>query len=91
MKITIKDKEIELKYTMRSMLMYENITEKTFSPSTMTDIITYMYCVVLSSAKDYSISYDEFIDYLDENVDVVNEFSQWLIDVVAVHNGLKKN
>jgi len=91
MKITIKDKEIELKYTMRSMLMYENITEKTFSPNTMTDIITYMYCVVLSSAKDYSISYDEFIDYLDENVDVVNEFSQWLIDVVAVHNGLKKN
>jgi hypothetical protein len=91
MKITIKDKEIELKYTMRSMLMYENITDKTFAPNTMTDIVTYMYCVVLSSTKDYSITYDEFIDYLDENIDVVNEFSQWLIDVVAVHNKLKKN
>ena len=91
MKITIKDKEIELKYTMRSMLMYENITEKSFVPNTMTDIVTYMYCVVLSSTKDYSITYDEFLDYLDENIDVVNEFSQWLIDVVAIHNKLKKN
>lgn len=91
MKITIKDKEIELKYTMRSMLMYENITNKTFAPNTMNDIVTYMYCVVLASTKDYSISYDEFIDYLDENIDVVNEFSQWLMDVVAVHNELKKN
>lgn len=91
MKITIKDKEIELKYTMRSMLMYENITGKTFMPNTLTDIVTYMYCVVLSSTKDYSLSFDDFLDYIDGNVDVMNEFSQWLIDVVAVHNNLKKN
>lgn len=91
MKITIKDKEIELKYTMRSMLMYENITDKTFMPNTMTDIVTYMYCVVLSSTKDYSLSFDDFLDYIDENVGVINEFSQWLTDIVAVHNNLKKN
>lgn len=91
MKITIKDKEIELKYTMRSMLMYENMTDKTFTPTTLTDIITYFYCVVISSSKDYSLSFDEFIDYLDENVDVVSEFSTWIVDIITNQNNLKKN
>ena len=91
MKITIKDKEVELVNTMRSMIMYENITEKTFSPESVTDIIIYMYCVVLASSQDYSLTLDEFIEYIDKNPDIFEEFGSWLADVANTNNILKKN
>lgn len=91
MKVTIGNhNEVELKYSVRSMIMYENITEKSFSPQSMTDIITYFYCVILSSGKDYSLTFDEFIDYLDENPDAIKEFSEWLNNTVQTNSQLKK-
>ena len=90
MKIKIKDKEIELKYSIRSMIMYENITNKSFGTQTLTDVITYMYCVVVSSAKDYSITFDEFIDYIDDNASVLGEFSNWILDIANTNENIKK-
>lgn len=91
MTITIKDKDIELKYTIRAMIMYENMTEKSFAPQSLTDIITFMYCVVVSSAKDYSIKFDEFIDYLDENPNIINDFGNWLTSNTNSNNNFSKN
>jgi hypothetical protein len=91
MKITINDKEIELKYTLRSMLMYENITDKTFNPSTMSDVITFMYCIVVASSKDYTIKFDDFIDWLDDNPNIINEFGEWIQTVAQNNNVFKKN
>lgn len=91
MKITIKDNEIELKYTLRSMIMYENITDQTFNPQTLTDMITFMYCVVVASSKDYSLKFDEFIDYVDDNPNIINEFGKWIQETVNTNNLFKKN
>lgn len=91
MTITINDKDIELKYTLRSMMMYENITGKTFAPEGVSDILTFFYCVVVASAKNYDLKFDDFLDVIDENQDKLNEFSLWLTNVVATQNYLKKN
>jgi hypothetical protein len=90
MKITINEKEIELKYSLRSMIMYENITDKTFNPSTMSDVITFFYCIVVASAKDYSIKFDDFLDYLDENPNLINDFGNWIQTVANTNNVIKK-
>ena len=86
MTITINDKDIELKYTLRSMMMYENITGKTFAPEGVSDILTFFYCVVVASAKNYELKFDDFLDVIDENQDKLNEFSLWLTNVVATQN-----
>ena len=91
MTITINDKDIELKYTLRSMMMYENITGKTFAPEGVSDILTFFYCVVVASAKNYELKFDDFLDVIEENQDKLNEFSLWLTNVVATQNYLKKN
>lgn len=91
MKINLHEKDIELKNTMRSMIMYENITEKTFNPQSVTDIIIYMYCVVVASSQDYSITLDEFIEYIDAHQEVFEEFGEWLTKVANSNTILKKN
>lgn len=91
MTLKIKDKEYELKYSIRAMIMYENMTDKSFSPQNLTDIITFLYCILISSAKDYSLTFDEFIDYLDENPDVINKFAEWIQNSTNANNNFSKN
>lgn len=78
MKIKIKDKEIELKNSFRAFIIYESMQGKVFNPQTMTDIIAYLYSVVLASAKGVDIEFDEFMDWLDDNPSAIGEFMEFL-------------
>lgn len=78
MKIKVNDKEIELRYGFRSLIIYENIQNKTFSPESMTDILVFFYSVILGSSKDVQLSFDDFIDMIDEDPDLLIQFSNWL-------------
>lgn len=78
MKVTIKEQEITLKYSMRALFQYENITGQSFNPKTLQDFCTFFYCVLCSSNKDLDLTFDEFVDYLDEDPSKMNEFAEWL-------------
>lgn len=89
MKVNIKDTEIELKYSFRALMMYENIQNKSFNPKTLSDIIVFFYCITLSSApKSMTVMFDDFMDWIDAEPDVLNEFSQWLMDTLSRQHAL---
>ena len=76
--VNIKDREVELRTSFRAYMLYENITQKSFAPTTMTDVITFFYCILITSAKEYDFKYDEFLDMLDDRPEYLTEFSEWL-------------
>lgn len=82
MKVTIKDKEITLKSSFRALIAYEQITNHAFNPSTITDMILYFYCIIISSKEfdNEPITFDDFIEYLDEHQDLLNTFTTWLTE-----------
>lgn len=82
MKITINDKTIELKYSFRALMTYEQVLNKSFEPKGVTEIITFMYCIITTSDRETQITYDEFLDWLDENPGLMKEFSDWLAGAV---------
>ena len=86
MELTIKDKKIELRQSLRALIMYENITQKSFEPKTFQDILTFLFCIVLTSSKDYTlITFDEFIEFLDENHQVLSDMIKWLNDEFGIN------
>ncbi len=91
MDITINKKKITLKYSLRAMLMYENITGGTLKPSNLSDVITFYYCVVLASSMDFSLSFENFLNWLDENPESISEFGLWLQNISFNNNKLKKD
>lgn len=91
MKITIKDKEIELKYSIRALIMYENISESSFTGGSLTEILTFFYCIILTSSKDYSLNWDEFLDWVDTDNNILIEFGEWIKKVHINQNKLKKD
>lgn len=79
MKVRIKEQEVELRYSMRALFQYENITGQSFNPKTLQDFATFFYCVLYSSNKDLNLTFDEFIDeVIDPNPQLMNEFAEWL-------------
>lgn len=88
MKITYKEKEYELKYSFRVLMIYENITNKSFEPKTLTDMITLFYSAMLVAGKGEYIDYEEFIDWLDDNPEQMTLFSEWLNNIFNLNHKL---
>lgn len=86
--VKVNDKEITLRYSFRSLILYENIQKKSFSPETTTDVLIFMFCVILSSEKDLEFNFNQFLDMIDENPSLVTEFALWLTKEMDKQNEL---
>lgn len=80
MKILIQDREINIKYSFRGFMAYEQITGESFKPQGMKEVITLFYSMVMTADNELSITFDEFIDWLDENPEQLNNFSTFLVE-----------
>lgn len=81
MNITINEKTVSLKYSFRALMIYENITNKSFNPKGISDVVIFFYSVVIATTKDNTITFDDFLDWLDDNPTAINDFSVWLTRV----------
>lgn len=89
--VNVKDQEITLKYSFRALIVYEQIMGETLTvPQTLKEILVLFYSVVLASAKGslQDFTWDEFIDWLDEDPEKTVEFTNWLKDVLETQNNI---
>lgn len=87
MEIIINDTTYRVKYGFKALMIYERIQSEAFEANSLSNIITFFYSCLL--ATNAEISFDEFINYLDENPDSLNEFSAYLSKVIEAQT-LKK-
>lgn len=78
MKLYIKDTDIELRYTIRALFIFEKIANKTFSTTSLTDMYLLFYSMILANAPDIQLTFDELIDLCDNDITLFNNFSMWL-------------
>lgn len=76
MKIILKDKEYEVKITLRSYFVFEQITNHPFEIKTMFDNYAWMYSMLIANNKDCELTFDDFIDIMDEEPNKVIEFNE---------------
>lgn len=89
MKVTIKEQEITLKYSLRSLFLYERKSGESFNPRNIEQFCLYFYCVVCSSNKDLDLTFDDFIDeVIDPQPELMGEFAEWLGKTMAKNNFL---
>lgn len=87
MTITIDNKEIDLRYSFRALMIYEKIADKSFTNvSGLTEILIFFYSVILGSDSEMNLTWDQFIDWLDNNPNMLTEFTSWLNDVMNKNN-----
>ncbi len=74
--IEINGKDYKLKYTIRSLFIFEQITGRSFKIETMLDNYLFFYSMLLACNQDQPLTWDEFIDALDEDVTLLKDMNE---------------
>lgn len=78
--ITLNNKVYKVKYTIRALFIFEQITGKSFKLETLLDNYVFYYSIILANNPDNVIDWDEFIDALDNDPKKLEEFGKVLSD-----------
>ena len=74
--ISINGKDYKVKYTIRALFIFEQITGKAFKLETMLDSYIFYYSMILANNKDQVLQWDEFLDALDENPKLLQDMER---------------
>lgn len=97
MKLTIKNHEIELVYSIRTNILYESILGKSlkFEELSQIDNLSYLfYANILSTLQankvQIDVSWDDFIEYVDANggIKLLGDYAVWLAEQMNIQVGL---
>ena len=55
-------KSYQLKYNIRSIVLFEKMTDKPFTLACTTDHVIFLYAMLLSGTPDATITLDDFMD-----------------------------
>ena len=80
MNITINKKQYKVKYTIRALFIFEQITGKPFNISTLFYNYLFFYCLLLANNPDNVIEWEEFIDAIDSDKDLYQQLSKAVTD-----------
>lgn len=80
MDITINEKQYKLKYTLRAMMLFEQITKKIFSIESLSDELVFFYSIILANNPDEPMNFDQFLDAIDDDPDLLIQFQNFLIE-----------
>lgn len=87
--IKIKDQDYNLKYSIRALLLYERITGRGIQIDTLADQIQFFYCLLLASNPDMELTFDQFIDAIDNEEIDITQIQQFVIDQQKRQDELK--
>lgn len=76
--ITINDKEYKVKYTIRALFIFEQITKKPFEIKTLLDNYIFFYSMILANNPDDVLDWNVFIDALDSDPTIYQQLNQLL-------------
>lgn len=82
--ITINNTEYNVKYSIRALFIWEQITGKRFDVTTTMDSYLLFYSMILASNKGCTLTFDEFIDAVDEDPSIINNLQGAYLNQSAV-------
>lgn len=73
--ITINNKDYKVKYTLRALFIFEQITKKTFEVKTLLDNYVFFYSLILANNPDDILEWNDFIDALDNDPKIFKQIN----------------
>ena len=76
MNIKINNKEYKVKYTIRGLFIFEQITNRPFEIKSLLDNYIFFYSMILANNPDQVLDWDEFLDALDSDSTILEELNK---------------
>lgn len=74
--ITINGKDYKVKYTIRALFLFEQITNKPFQINTLLDNYIFFYCMILANNNDSILDWDDFINAIDDDKNLMKQLTE---------------
>jgi len=82
MEVTIKGTTYKIKYTLRALFIFENITGKKFDVQSSMEQFLFYYAILLANNPDMKMTFDDFIDACEPDAegsaDIIKAFAEML-------------
>ena len=78
--IKINDKEYKVKYTIRALFYWEQITGKPFAINTLVDNYLFFYCMILANNPDDVLEWDQFLNAIDNDPTLFTQINSTVED-----------
>lgn len=78
--ITINGTDYKVKYTIRALFIFEQITGRAFEIKTTMDNYLFFYSMILANNPDNPLDWDEFIDAVDNDTTLINQLNKVIMD-----------
>lgn len=78
--IKINDKEYKVKYTIRALFYWEQITGKPFAINTLLDNYLFFYCMILANNPDDVLEWDQFLNAIDNDPTLFSQLNSTVED-----------
>lgn len=73
-----KFEDFNLYESFRTHMIYEEVTKESFTPTSIKNILIYFFANVMACNRELAVDFDEFLDWLDKNPDMLNDFIDWM-------------
>ena len=74
----IKNQNYTLKYGLRAMFAWEEMTGRSFEIKSMLDTYIFCYACIIANQENPSLDFNDFIDWCDEHPETINEFNDYI-------------
>lgn len=78
--LTINNKDYTIKYTIRALFIFEQITGKAFEIKTVLDNYLFLYSLILANNQDNPLTWDEFVEAIDNDKGVLEQLNKVITD-----------
>ena len=78
--IKINDKEYKVKYTIRALFYWAQITGKPFAINTLLDNYLFFYCMILANNPDNVLEWDQFLNAIDNDPTLFSQINSTVED-----------
>lgn len=89
-KITILGKEYTMRHCVRARMMAEAISGSMWTLGTLTGQYVYFYACILAGTKGVEMEFSEFLDIIDKNPALMQEFQEFSIKALKAEESLLK-
>lgn len=84
--ININGHDYRLRYTIRALFIFEQITGRPFGVKTLLDNYIFFYSIILANNPDDIIKWDDFIDALDSDPQLFHRIGEAVNELAAAQN-----
>ena len=90
MEITIKEQTYKVKYSIRSLFIFEQLSGKSFTLETLIDQYIFFYSMILANNPECTLTFDQFIDEFEDDFTLVAKLQNYITEVFAKQAQLNK-